>query len=141
MSIELWGTFSVRDHLEPRAFVADVLLYDRLVIPTLPDKHEESEWPKSWNLAKQRSLLGDLGDLAIPIPWDENRRKAWQDRFDNVKGEVRRKARARFSEMVGRDVERARQLERWTWPFTSLAKRCKTPQTQRRTTSSSRSCG
>ncbi len=29
----LWGCYSVADHLEPRAFVADLLLYDRLVIP------------------------------------------------------------------------------------------------------------
>jgi hypothetical protein len=34
--IELWGTFSVKDHLRERAFVAEVLLYDRLVIPRPP---------------------------------------------------------------------------------------------------------
>jgi hypothetical protein len=62
MTIELWGTFSVRDHLVNRAFVADVLLYDQLVIPTLPKDEPESEWPTRWNLAKQRALLGDLGE-------------------------------------------------------------------------------
>ena len=30
MRAELWGTFSVRDHLRPRSFIAEVLLYDRL---------------------------------------------------------------------------------------------------------------
>jgi hypothetical protein len=63
MTIELWGTFSVRDHLVDRAFVADVLLYDRLVIPTLPEHTPETGWPASWKLAKQRALLGDLGAL------------------------------------------------------------------------------
>ena len=34
MSFETWGTFSVADHLAPRAFVADVLLYEsKRVVP------------------------------------------------------------------------------------------------------------
>jgi hypothetical protein len=37
--METWGTFSVTDHLGRRAFVADVILYDRLVIP-VPDAEE-----------------------------------------------------------------------------------------------------
>jgi hypothetical protein len=49
MTIELWGTFAVRDHLVARAFVADVLLYDRLVIPTLPEGKPEEKWPAAWN--------------------------------------------------------------------------------------------
>jgi hypothetical protein len=56
MDIELWGTFSVRDHLEPRAFVADVLLYDRIVVPTLPDGDDPASWPDAWGLARQRVL-------------------------------------------------------------------------------------
>jgi hypothetical protein len=67
MAIELWGTFSVRDHLVDRAFVADVLLYDRLVLPTLPEQTPENEWPESWNLAKQKTLLRDLGTLPFPF--------------------------------------------------------------------------
>ena len=31
---EIWGTFSVMDHLRPGAFLAEVVLYDRLVIPS-----------------------------------------------------------------------------------------------------------
>ncbi len=38
--VSLWGTFSVVDHLRRRPFVADVLLYDRLVVP-VPDGDEE----------------------------------------------------------------------------------------------------
>ena len=51
MSTEVWGTFSVQDHLAERAFIADVLLYDRLVIPTKPDGQDPAEWPKDWDLA------------------------------------------------------------------------------------------
>jgi hypothetical protein len=43
---ELWGTFSVRDHLRRRAFVAELLIYDRLVIPYPPpgDGVEYGRW-------------------------------------------------------------------------------------------------
>jgi hypothetical protein len=82
MSIELWGTFSVRDHLEPRAFVADVLLYDRVVVPTMPEGADPASWPEDWGLARQRTLLEELGDLAVSVPWTKERREAWQRRFD-----------------------------------------------------------
>ena len=34
---ELWATYSVKDHLEPRALAADIMLFDRLVFP-VPEK-------------------------------------------------------------------------------------------------------
>src|SRR3954453_3590276 len=43
MPFQTWGTFSVADHLGPRAFVADLVLYDRLVIP-VPDAEERKRW-------------------------------------------------------------------------------------------------
>lgn len=45
MAFETWGTFSVADHLADRAFVADVVLYDRLVIP-VPDDQERERWER-----------------------------------------------------------------------------------------------
>lgn len=45
--MELWGTFSVTDHRRRRAFIADVLLYDRLAIP-IPDGVDEwNRWERS----------------------------------------------------------------------------------------------
>ena len=63
---ELWGTCSVRDHLARNAFVAEVLLFDRLVVPVPPagDETEEKErWRKDWDSnnvphhAKRRSTF------------------------------------------------------------------------------------
>jgi hypothetical protein len=45
MAFETWGTFSVADHLADRAFVADVLLYDRLLVP-VPDDRERKRWER-----------------------------------------------------------------------------------------------
>jgi hypothetical protein len=43
MAFETWGAFSVTEHLARKAFVADVLLYEKLVIP-VPDKKERKRW-------------------------------------------------------------------------------------------------
>jgi len=108
MTIELWGTFSVLDHLLERAFVAEVLLYDRLVIPTLPKDTKEDAWPASWDLARQRRALGDLEEVAIGIPWTDDRRAQWQARFDDVIPKVRMRARAEATQFVEQDVKAAR---------------------------------
>ena len=106
MAIELWGTFSVRDHLVERAFVADVLLYDRLVIPTFAGDEPEDAW-LGWELPKQRKILEQLGDLAIPIPWTRERRKQWQVRFDAYSAQERRQARG---ELLGAITEETAEI-------------------------------
>ena len=32
MAAEIWAAYSVRDHLRPNAFLADVVMYDHLVV-------------------------------------------------------------------------------------------------------------
>src|SRR4051794_5790277 len=57
---ELWGTFSVRDHCEERPFVADVMLYDRLIVPVPSDSTEWERWQhpdQDWDPARQKRLL------------------------------------------------------------------------------------
>jgi hypothetical protein len=46
---ELWGTFAVDDHLRPGAFIAEILLFDRLVIPQShqDDEDQYREWVKA----------------------------------------------------------------------------------------------
>ena len=108
MSIEYWGTYSVRDHLARRAFIADVLLYDRLLIPTLPGGDSEEDWPAEWQLARQRKLLDQLGDLVIPVPWTNTLRTEWRNRYDKEGGVARGRERAHLASAAGRDARRAR---------------------------------
>lgn len=86
MKVELWGTFSVKDHLRARAFVADVLLYDRLVIPRPPALSEEpgedarTSWRREgWDPDRLAELLEILGEarLAVEIPWGKQARTQW----------------------------------------------------------------
>ena len=74
-----WGTFSVRDHLKEQAFVSELLLYDRLVVPVPPPKNP-AEWQRwadnKWNPDRQAQLLEILGkDLCVRLPWTEELRQ------------------------------------------------------------------
>lgn len=83
MARETWGTFAVRDHLLRRAFVADVLLYDRLVIPFPDDEQERGRWrQEGWEpdvLEKKLDILGD--GLVQLIPWSSAKREQFADRI------------------------------------------------------------
>ncbi len=73
MSRERWGTFSVIDHIRPQAFVAEVLLYDHLVIPVPPNDDERKRWRDpsyGWDPDRQESLMKVMGDLVVRVPWD-----------------------------------------------------------------------
>jgi hypothetical protein len=83
MSRQVWGTFSVKDHSSPHAFVAEVMLYDRLVIPVPPDTAERDRWEKEgWDPAHQEKLLTILGERAYPLNWDAARQSRWRTRFE-----------------------------------------------------------
>jgi hypothetical protein len=80
---ELWGSLSVNDHTGPRALVAAVLLFDRLVMPVPPDGDtaELARWSKQWDPDRQRRMIGILGDdgdrddLVVTIPWTKPKRE------------------------------------------------------------------
>jgi len=85
MNTEFWGTFSVNDHRRRRAFVADVLLYDRLAVP-VPDGDEEWErWVRlGRNPERQRRLIEILGSHAIPVPWTLGLHKRWEHDYEDA---------------------------------------------------------
>ena len=52
MGREIWGTYSVKDHMAAEAFLADLMFYDRLVLP-VPERGAESKWEKhGWGPAR-----------------------------------------------------------------------------------------
>ena len=99
---ELWGTFSVRDHCRRGAFIAEVLLYDQLVLPvvsTADDFEREAQqkgvkvdaaklarqewerWTKAgWDPARQTLLTIILKnkDRVALIPWTLDRQTEWK---------------------------------------------------------------
>jgi len=81
MAEQLWGTYSVADHCEPYAFIADLILYDRLLVPVPPsdDSHEWDRWATNeWRPERQKLLLKELGDYVKPIGWTKELRARWE---------------------------------------------------------------
>jgi hypothetical protein len=96
---ELWGTFSVKDHCRPGAFVAEVLTYDKLMIPIMPtSKHglsekaaeDERERWKEWKPDRQREIVKILGDAAEAHPWTAARQAEWQQEMEREVADARR---------------------------------------------------
>ena len=88
MAAEIWGTFSVSDHVRTNAFVREVLLFDRLIIPVPGSDEERARWvrPKvgsdeTWAPDRQQKLLSILGTqdqpghngahVAYTAPWND----------------------------------------------------------------------
>jgi hypothetical protein len=94
---QVWAGFSVRDHCVARAYVAEVLLYDRLVIPVPPPsdpKDPASPWdPRAveywtcanWDPDKLRRLLRLLRrpehDRVTIVSWDKRMRERWKQKM------------------------------------------------------------
>jgi hypothetical protein len=120
MPEEVWGTFSVADHLRDHAFIADVLLYDRLVIPVPPprDAKQEEEWHKNgWDpdgLAEMIERMTRANpDLVWQIPWDEPRRKQFESRHITARAvadDTRRLAEAQKVNPDGRAFGITREI-------------------------------
>jgi len=59
----------VADHLAPNAFVADLILYDRLVVP-VPDGDDAERWERNgWDPQRQSALLAAAGPSILAVPW------------------------------------------------------------------------
>lgn len=78
---ETWAIYSVRDHLAPYPFVADVLLYDRVRVP-VPDPGDLRYWTDHcWDPARQQRFVDALGERAKPIRWSGPVRERWNSAY------------------------------------------------------------
>jgi len=86
MTRERWGTFSVIDHKDTSAFIPEVLLYDRLVIPVPYNEKDRQRWAtEGWDPDLLDKRLETLGDLAVPSKWDEVQQQAFAQRMENFR--------------------------------------------------------
>lgn len=93
MPVERWGAFSVIDYKDAKKLAAEVLLYDRLVIP-MPMDWDIPRWIKNkWINEEEAKQLTDrlkqLGDIAIPAAWDQDAQNQWKQKFDALSEDVR----------------------------------------------------
>jgi hypothetical protein len=92
---ELWGTFSVMDHRRKGAFLAEIVLYDQLVIPIPPnpERAESDEdrsfaskqwerWQKNdWQPERLEQLVEIMRPVIEPIEWDRHHHQDWVEQF------------------------------------------------------------
>jgi hypothetical protein len=83
-SSEIWACFAVFDHVQPGAFLPEVVMYDRLVIP-VPPRDEPEEWGRweamGWDPARQQELLSVLRPVVRQVEWNQARRWAWEQSY------------------------------------------------------------
>jgi hypothetical protein len=88
MSFERWGSLSVDDHLDTQALIANVLLYDRLVVSVMteqPDRDERAYWiSRGWDPDLQLKRRDLLEDLAVRRPWSTARRELFRTRAGGI---------------------------------------------------------
>lgn len=87
MAREIWATYAINDHCTPRAFTAEVMLYDRLVIPVPPDNPTDEDkklWSK-YDVGRQERMLRILGERTRVVKWDGWQREQWKARFEAAK--------------------------------------------------------
>ena len=100
---EMWGTFSVMDHLREGAFLAEVIMYDRLVIPIPPDpgraenpedrdfaEKQRKKWEDKWDPQRQERLLKILKPVAVPVEWNRQRHLHWAAEYEKSKHDAAR---------------------------------------------------
>ena len=98
---QIWGTFSVKDHVRPGAFIAEVLMYDRLVLPVPPNrksgdaeqrKKADKEWERweknDWQPERQTKLAKILGKQAYIVEWTGRWEEMWGKEFERRRGEL-----------------------------------------------------
>ena len=84
---ERWAALSVKDHIDTRSLVPDILMYDRLVVPTCPAEQSEIDrWTaRGWDPKVQQKRLEKLGEIAVRVPWDLEHQIIFGTQMDNIK--------------------------------------------------------
>jgi hypothetical protein len=87
-----WAAFSVRAHRDLGSLAADILLYDRIILPVPEDEPEYERWIRAnWNPADIAPRVVQAAGRIIPVPWTAQLRAEWKNRWDALRalgGEV-----------------------------------------------------
>jgi hypothetical protein len=92
-AMERWGAFSVVDHKDPIRLAIELLLYDKIALPTPADNHGP-DWER-WETNEWRpQALIDVVDRLKPhnlveeVKWDLDRENAWRAKFEKAKSQI-----------------------------------------------------
>jgi hypothetical protein len=81
-----WAAFSVRAHRDLASLAADVLLYDRLILPVPEDDPERERWiRKQWDPDDIALRVVQAAGHIIAVPWTAQLRAEWQNRWNQLR--------------------------------------------------------
>jgi hypothetical protein len=82
MALERWGSLSVRDHNDIEALTANILLYDRLIVPVPEGDEERARWAAmEWNPDLLSRRIDQLGGMAVQKPWNAEREERYRNKL------------------------------------------------------------
>jgi hypothetical protein len=91
--MERWGVFSVIDHKDEIRLATELMLYDKIAVPT-PIEGDSKDWKRweknGWAPERLMKIIGrpNLRDLFIETEWDLNRKKNWKNKFEEAKAAI-----------------------------------------------------
>lgn len=81
-----WAAFSVKAHRDLGSLAADILLYDRIILPVPEDDAESDRWMrKNWAPDKLAPLVVKAAGHIIAVPWTAQLQREWKTRSDAMK--------------------------------------------------------
>ena len=94
--MERWGAFSVIDHTDPYRLAIDLLLYDKICVPTPMDGMGGQDWERWYNEGWQPDVLMRIIEklrvfgLVEEAEWDLDRQLNWREKFEEAKAAIER---------------------------------------------------
>jgi hypothetical protein len=91
--MQRWGVFSVIDHKDEIRLATELMLYDKIVVPT-PIGDDGEDWKrwreKKWEPEHLMEIIRrpNLKDLFIEAKWDLERQKNWKIAFEEAKADI-----------------------------------------------------
>ena len=81
-----WAAFSVKAHRDLGSLAADVLLYDRIILPVPENDAEYDRWVLAkWAPDKLAPLVVQAAGHIIAVPWTAQLQQEWKTRWDAMK--------------------------------------------------------
>ncbi len=81
-----WAAFSVKAHRDLGSLAADILLYDRIILPVPENDEEYDRWVLAdWAPDKLAPLVVQAAGHIIAVPWTAQLQQEWKTRWDAMK--------------------------------------------------------
>jgi hypothetical protein len=93
--MQRWGVFSVIDHKDEIRLATELMLYDKIAVPT-PIEGDVKDWERwqknKWEPERLMEIIRrpNLQHLFIEAEWDLDRQKNWEIKFEEAKTAIER---------------------------------------------------